>query len=74
MSGVDRQSGTPLTELTLPTVQAIRNITNFRAKSSYEFVRIRANFVLKFVKNSCTNLCLKITLLRKGYGKKYQHH
>ena len=31
------------------TVQAIRNITNFRAKNSYEFVRIRTNFVLKFV-------------------------
>ena len=29
------------------TVQAIRNITNFRGKNSYEF--IRTNFVLKFV-------------------------
>ena len=31
------------------TVQAIRNITNFSCKNSYEFVRICANFVLKFV-------------------------
>ena len=31
------------------TVQAIRNITNFRAKNPYKFVQIRKNFVLKFV-------------------------
>ena len=31
------------------TVQAIRNITNFRGKNSYEFVRSRTNFVPKFV-------------------------
>ena len=31
------------------TVQAIRNITNFCEKNSYEFWRIRTNFVLKFM-------------------------
>ena len=31
------------------TVQAIRNITIFRAKNSYEFARVRTNFVVKFV-------------------------
>ena len=56
------------------TVQAIRNITNFRAKNSHEF----ANFVLKFVheirEKSSTNSCLKIAFLRKRYGEKYQYH
>ena len=35
------------------TVQAIRNITHFRAKNSYEFARILTNFVLKFVHEIC---------------------
>ena len=43
------KSLSPLKELVGLTVQAIRNMTNIRAKNSYEFVRIRTNFVLKFV-------------------------
>ena len=65
------------------TVQAIRNITNFRAKHSYEFVRISyLNSCTKFVKNSFTNSrvnshinsCVNITFLKKGYGEKCQYH